>query len=83
MLLGIVAATAVHIGIMISHLVFLTTGVDLIIHKFYMARFRYPKQASLIVILQGVRQKQGAADGIRDCPQDAPKKSVVQILQSP
>ena len=54
LLVGIIVGTAFHTGWMVPLFVFLTTGVDMIIRKIYMARFRYPREASLKIVSESV-----------------------------
>ena len=54
LLVGIIVVTAFHTGWMVPLFVFLTTGVDMIIRKIYMARFRYPREASLKIVSESV-----------------------------
>ncbi|KAL7577774.1 hypothetical protein ACA910_010531 [Epithemia clementina (nom. ined.)] len=55
-LLGIIGGTAVHTGFMVPILVAGTTGLDLFIRKIIMARYMYPRKATLNIVSETVVQ---------------------------
>ena len=56
MLVGIVVASLFHTGYVVPLFVFCTFGMDMLLRKLFMARYRYPRQVTLRIVSDSVVQ---------------------------